>query len=53
MTNEDVARLSPMPNAFMWMVDITDEKNPIPVSTYRISCDEEFNSDAWIGAHQP
>lgn len=53
VSDEDVARLSPKPNAFMWMVDITDEKNPIPVSTYQVSYDEEFNYDARIGAHQP
>lgn len=51
--DEDVDRLTPKPNAFMWMVDITDERKPIPVSTYRVTYDEEFNCDARIGAHQP
>ena len=53
VTDEDVDRLSPKPNAFMWMVDITDERNPIPVSTYRVTYTDDFGDDAWIGAHQP
>jgi len=53
VTDEDVDRLSPRPNAFMWMVDITDEKKPIPVSTYQASHNRQFDEDVQAGAHQP
>jgi hypothetical protein len=47
-------RLAPEPNAFVWMVDVTDETNPVPVSTWRAPHDEPFNSDAErFGCHQP
>jgi len=42
----------PQPNAFVWMVDVTDERRPIPVSTYQVTTDEKFDSDVWFGAHQ-
>ena len=54
VTDEEVSdRLSPSPNAFMWIVDITDEKHPVPVATWRVPHDEPFNRDCWFGAHQP
>ena len=37
----------------MWIVDITDEKHPVPVATWRVPHDEPFNRDCWFGAHQP
>jgi hypothetical protein len=53
-TDEEVSdRLSPSPNSFMWMVDITDESNPIPVSTFKVPHDKPFDPDCWFGAHQP
>ncbi len=54
VTDEEVSdRLTPSPNAFMWIVDITDEKHPVPVATWRVPHDEPFNRDCWFGAHQP
>ena len=54
VTDEEVGdRLFPSPNAFLWMVDITDEKHPVPVATWRVPHDEPFNRDCWFGAHQP
>src|SRR5258707_2272352 len=54
VTDEEVAdRLPPSPNAFLWVVDITDEKHPVPVATWRVPHDEPFNRDCWFGAHQP
>ena len=54
VTDEEVSdRLTPSPNAFMWIVDITDEKHPMPVATWRVPHDEPFNRDCWFGAHQP
>jgi hypothetical protein len=54
VTDEEVSdRLTPSPNAFLWIVDITDEKHPVPVATWRVPHDEPFNRDCWFGAHQP
>ncbi|HEY1796239.1 MAG TPA: hypothetical protein VGG57_08970 [Stellaceae bacterium] len=54
VTDEEVAdRLTPSPNAFMWIVDITDEKHPVPISTWAVPHDEPFNRECWYGAHQP
>jgi len=54
VADEEVAdRLAPKPNAFMWVVDITDERHPVPISTFRVPHDEPFNNENWFGAHQP
>jgi hypothetical protein len=54
VTDEEVAdRLAPSPNAFLWIVDITDETRPVPISTWRVPHDEPFNRQCWFGAHQP
>ena len=53
-TDEEVSdRLTPTPNAFLWVVDITDETKPVPVSTFRVPHDKPFDKDCWFGAHQP
>jgi len=53
-TDEEVSdRLHPSPNAFLWVVDVTEETKPIPVSTFRVPNDQPFNNDCWFGAHQP
>ena len=49
VTDEEVSdRLSPSPNAFMWIVDITDERHPVPVATWRVPHDEPFNRDSGL-----
>jgi hypothetical protein len=54
VVDEEVAdRLTPTPNAFAWMVDITDETHPIPVSTFGVTHDRPFDNECWYGAHQP
>lgn len=54
VTDEEVSdRLAPTPNAFLWVVDITDETNPVPVSTFRVPHDKPFDKECWFGAHQP
>lgn len=54
VTDEEVhLRLAPRPNAFLWMVDITDETNPVPVATWRVPHDKPFDPQNWFGAHQP
>ena len=47
-------RLAPSPNAFLWIVDITEETNPVPISNYRArKIDQPFDPDCWYGCHQP
>ena len=42
------------PPAFMWVVDITDEKMPIPVSTFQVpAADYCGGARGRFGAHQP
>ena len=54
VTDEEVVdRLTPAPNAFMWIVDITEETQPVPIATFRVPNDEPFNPDEWFGSHQP
>lgn len=54
VTDEDVrAKLYPTPNAFLWVVDITEETRPIPISTFIVPHDCESETGNWFGAHQP
>lgn len=53
-TDEEVAdRLAPSPNAFLWLVDITDERHPVPISAFRCENDKPFDPACWFGCHQP
>jgi hypothetical protein len=54
VSDEEVGdRLAPTPNALLWIVDITQETNPIPISTYRARrVDEPFDPNFWYGCHQ-
>jgi hypothetical protein len=53
-TDEEVGdRLSRWPAAFVWMVDITEERNPVPISTYRGPHDADAPPNEGFGAHQP
>ena len=53
-TDEEVGdRLTRWPSAFVWMVDIRDERKPIPVSTYRGPDDPDAPPNEGFGAHQP
>jgi hypothetical protein len=54
VTDEEVGeKLSPTPNAFFWVVDITEESRPIPISTYMIPYDDDSAPGHRFGAHQP
>jgi len=53
-TDEEVGdRLTRWPAAFVWMVDITDETKPLPVSTFKGPDNPEAPADEGFGAHQP
>jgi hypothetical protein len=55
VSDEEVGdRLAPVPNAFLWIVDISEETNPVPIATYRARKDDEpFDPACWYGCHQP
>ena len=51
VTDEEAQKAAPMPYAFMWVVDISDEAHPVPISTF-IPPVEQEPTDRY-GAHQP
>jgi hypothetical protein len=54
VTDEEIrGKMAPKPAAFLWMVDITDESRPIPVSTFMIPHEKESETYLQYGAHQP
>ena len=53
VTDEEAGKLAPTPPAFFWMVDITDETRPIPVSTYMVPGNGTGGVPGRFGAHQP
>jgi hypothetical protein len=53
VADEDVARLSPSPPAFLWIVDITEETKPIPISTFQIEALAGTTQPPQTGCHQP
>lgn len=54
VTDEDVTDdVLEDPPAFMWVLDITDETRPVPVSTYQAAPDGLVVPGQRFGAHQP
>jgi hypothetical protein len=54
VTDEEVGeKLMPTPNAFLWVVDITEETRPMPVANYMIPYDGDSKPGNRFGAHQP
>ena len=54
VTDEEVGeKLMPTPNAFLWVVDISEESRPMPVANYMIPYDGESTPGSRFGAHQP
>ena len=55
VADEDVAKLYPSAPAFMWVVDVTDERHPVPLSSWQV---EGLDVDGSpqpqkMGCHQP
>ena len=55
VADEDVAKLRPAPPAFTWIYDITEETNPLSISTFQV---EGLDPDGapqpqMMGCHQP
>jgi hypothetical protein len=56
VTDEDVFRQEdyhPYPASFMWLVDITDEKHPMPISTFQVESIPDAPQPRMTGCHQP
>lgn len=54
VTDEEVGeKLFPTPFAFLWVVDITEETRPIPISTFMVPHDGDSFPGNRFGAHQP
>lgn len=55
VADEDVAKLRPSPPAFTWIYDITDETNPLPISTFQVpGLDPDGSPQPQMtGCHQP
>jgi hypothetical protein len=54
VTDEEIrGKRAPKPPAFLWMLDITDESHPVPVSTFMIPHERESETYLQYGAHQP
>lgn len=53
VADEDVFRQETDTAAFMWMVDITDERNPVPVSSFQVEGIVGKASPTMTACHQP
>tara|TARA_R110002126_G_scaffold176641_1_gene325374 strand:- start:64148 stop:65275 length:1128 start_codon:yes stop_codon:yes gene_type:complete len=55
VADEDVAKLRPSPPAFTWVYDITDETNPLPISTFQVPGLDTDGAPQppMTGCHQP
>jgi hypothetical protein len=56
VTDEDVVRLEgcpPYPAAFLWIVDITDEKHPTVISSFQLEDIPAEEQPYMTGCHQP
>jgi len=53
VTDEEISDQYKPPSAFMWMVDVTSETNPVPVSTFQVTPSEFQKKGGRFGAHQP
>jgi hypothetical protein len=54
VTDEDVTDdVLEDPPAFMWILDITEERRPVPVATYQVPPDGLVVPGQRFGAHQP
>ncbi len=53
VADEDVAKLFPAPPSFLWIVDITDEKYPVQISSVQIGDVDGSPQPMMMGCHQP
>lgn len=55
VADEDVAKLHPSAPAFAWIYDITNERNPLPISTFQVPGLDTDGAPQppMVGCHQP
>ena len=53
VADEDVQRPETAPPAFLWLVDITDEKHPAPFASYQVPGIDGSPQRDFTGCHQP
>lgn len=55
VADEDVAKLRPSPPSFAWVYDITDERQPMPISTFQVAGVDPDGAprEPMSGCHQP
>jgi hypothetical protein len=55
VADEDVSKRAPAAPAFTWVYDITDERRPIPISTFQVENLDGNGApqEAMTGCHQP
>jgi hypothetical protein len=53
VADEDVQRKENETAAFTWLVDVTDERHPVPVSSFQVEGIAGRNSPPMTGCHQP
>src|SRR5207302_5077427 len=53
VADEDVAKLEPGPPSFLWLVDITDEKKPVPFASFQVEGVDGSPQPEFTGCHQP
>jgi len=51
--DEDVAKLEPGPPSFLWLVDITDERRPMPFASFQLDGLAGLAQPEFTGCHQP
>jgi hypothetical protein len=51
--DEDVAKLEPGPPSFLWLVDITDERRPVPFASFQVTGVDGSTQPEFTGCHQP
>jgi len=53
VADEDVFRTGPSYPSFLWLVDITDEKHPMPFSSFQLDEVDGSQQPEFTGCHQP
>ena len=52
VADEDVVRNGPDIPAFLWLVDITDEKHPMPFASFQVEEEDGSDKPDYTGLHQ-
>jgi len=53
VADEDVAKLEPGPPSFLWLVDISDERRPVPFASFQVEGVDGTPQPEFTGCHQP